>query len=191
MEERASIDCARVVRGTNSTAKAESFLAMIGSRALGSSRGLRNPMITQLPLSLAISSGSGRFTQARTSASGSRSERPIALAPAVSYSASGNPACTPAPVSIPISTPVATSFLTDSGVNATLASPGCVSRGTAILIGPYPLYAQRLVMITELLGETLFLKARICESATLPDKQKMNRDQHHRKRLGEFPNIPG
>src|SRR5882724_3721562 len=68
---------------------------------------------------------------------------------------------------MPTSAPVATSFLTDSGVNATRASPCCCSRGTAILICPFPLSAQNSVCYTENGQETLLLKAHIYKSMAL------------------------
>ncbi len=157
MEESASMDWARVVRGTNSTAKAVSFLVIIGSSAAGSSKGFRNPMMTTPAFNALKSPGSGRFTQARISAPASRLARSAIFAPAALNSASRKPARIPAPASMLTSTPVATSFLTDSGTNATRASPGCCSSGTAILIYLNPLSMQNSVSYTETTLRTIVL----------------------------------
>src|SRR5262245_25483268 len=172
MEESASIDCARVVRGISSTAKAVSCRDITGSSAAGSSKGLRKPMTTVPAFSFSKSEGSGRLTQASTSAPESRDTRSVNAAPAALYSSSRKPALSPAPASITTSTPPATSFLTDSGVKATRASPGCRSTGTAILIGQYPLQKKRYPTL-KLASETLFRNL-----ATWERWKCSGRDQH-------------
>src|SRR5579864_2033480 len=87
----------------------------------------------------------------------------------------------PAPFSTPTSAPAATSFLTDSGANATRASPCCCSLGTAILICPFPLSAKLGMVHPKYPGETLFLKAHIYKSMTLNGRACADCDEDHRR----------
>src|SRR5581483_5104682 len=138
IEESASIACARVLRGINSTANVVSFSPMAGSSAVGSSSGRRNPSTTDPGRIAAMYEGLGRCTHTSTSAAGSNCVRSVVtFAPAASYSRSLIPAASPAAASIHTSFLAAASFFTDSGTRATRASPGRVSRKTATRIGQH------------------------------------------------------
>src|SRR5260370_34930771 len=194
MEESASIDWARVMRGINSTANAVSCCATTGSKAAGSSRGLRKPTITAPAFSLLKSSGSGRFTQARTSAPASSDRRSVTLAPAALYSSSRKPAFLPAPASTATSTPLAASFLTDSGTNATRASPGCCSTGTAIRIGQLSSPGQKNRYRTRnSLAPSLLNKSKSLRKYVVYSKERHSScDDHHAPKnppctLGTWP----
>ena len=130
IEERASMACARVERGTSSIANAVTPASRNGRRLSGSSSGRRKP-ITAAPFrSRATSTGSGRFTQARRSHSARSAARfSFTAAPAAVKSASGKPASRPAPASTTTECPDATSFLTVSGARATRRSSGRISFG--------------------------------------------------------------
>ena len=129
-DESASIGCARVIRGTDSSANAVTPRAASASTPAWSESGSRKAISSWPERSRSRSSADGLRTLTTPSAShGSPS-----VAPASVYASSGNDAASPAPCSTTSSNPAAASFPTVSGTSATRRSPSVVSRGMPTLI---------------------------------------------------------
>ena len=129
-DESASIDCARVIRGTASIANATTPWACRRAMPSGSVSGSRKPISTMPGRSAATSSAPGLPTRTTASAPVRRLARSTRTMPASSYCPSGYPASTPAPRSTAMSNPDPASLAAASGINATRFSPGADSRGT-------------------------------------------------------------
>ena len=128
MEESASIDWARLMRGTNSMLKRVTWRAMAVASAEGASSGRRKPMTAAPDLSRAWSDALGALTTGIRSASPRMDGRsPVTVAPAAEYASSDAPAALPAPDSTTTVMPWARSDLRFSGNRATRVSPRAVS----------------------------------------------------------------
>ena len=131
---RASIDCAREMRGTSSSPN-DVMPASRSARTVASSvEGEVRPIVTAPRRSRAGVAGSS----GRTCSSTSRSPRPSGstiVAPACSYAASACPDASPAPCSTSTSNPRSASWRTVSGVTATRRSPVLRSLAMPTLTG--------------------------------------------------------
>src|ERR1700739_1978859 len=128
MEDRASIDWARLMRGTSSMLKRVTCRAMAGASAEGAASGRKKPMTAAPDLSRAWSDALGAMTTGITSALPRMEGRsPVTVAPALAYASSDAPAAFPAPDSTTTVMPWATSDFRLSGSKATRVSPGAVS----------------------------------------------------------------
>ena len=130
---RASIDCAREMRGTSSRESAVTPALAAASIESTDVVGERNEIVRAPFFSDFICSGERAVTDATTSAS--EITLPLfTVAPAAVYSTSVNPEATPAPVSITTSKPALVNLEIMSGTSATRASPGLISLATEIRI---------------------------------------------------------
>ena len=127
-EVSASMDCAREIRGTNSSENAvtPAFLAaeIESSEAVGE----RKEIVSAPFFNLASTAGSNAFTERTTSAL-ARSTAEETVAPAFRKSSSVACDCAPAPLSTSTDTPARINFPTTSGTVATRASPARFSAG--------------------------------------------------------------
>ncbi len=127
--------CARVMRGINSIANADTPASAIVFSAASLPYGSMIAMTSAPRLYCASSLASGRFTLMMMSASFSASA--LTVAPTAVNSESGRPDLMPAPGSIATSAPSALNFFTVSGEAATRGSDGSISLATAIFM-TYP-----------------------------------------------------
>ena len=134
-EDSASIGCARVIRGIDSSANPVTPRRVRRSMPSGSVSGWRNAIRIEPSASRSTSSADGFCTFTTPSASAKSSSRLTTPAPASRYSESEKLAASPAPCSTATSNPPAASFSTISGTSATRRSPTAVSFGTATLTG--------------------------------------------------------
>src|ERR1700722_11662277 len=137
-DERASMDCARLILGTRSRLYAVTPRLARTSTTSGCAAGCKK--LTRLTPSGSSSASStvGGCTRATTCASAmSDAASPTTVAPFSAYDSSLKEAAVPAPAWIDVSTPVADRRVTTSGTVATRLSPGRDSDGTASLTGEY------------------------------------------------------
>ena len=128
--DRASMRCARVMRGTASIASTVSLRAAIRSMSALFCAGQKKPISAAPGFIMSTSAGAGGRTFRIRSASAHRAAAVGAMrAPASAKSSSGKPAAVPAPVSMMTSRPSLRSFWTVSGEAATRRSRGNVSLG--------------------------------------------------------------
>src|SRR6476619_3226384 len=133
--ESASIDCARLIRGTDSIAKLVAPVCAIALIVSPAVSGARKPISTPLACSRSTSSALGGATLTTTSDSYTAPASSTIRASACSYCSSGIRAPAPAPRSTTTSRPSALSLPTTSGTNATRRSPSADSLGTPICTG--------------------------------------------------------
>ena len=135
-DDKTSIDCARVMRGTSSIASAVIFALVNAGRISSLAPGVRSEIRAHPLGRAAISSALGlrTFTTSCGAAALSPAASATSVAPAFSYVASGKPAAAPAPRSTRIWWPAVISFAAASGTSATRRSPETLSRKTPIFI---------------------------------------------------------
>ena len=128
-----SMDCARVVRGTSSSANSVAPVPATAFTSSGRANGATEPTTTwparRRDRSPLAGSASITFTCTSTSAAKTSSRLPV-RAPRSVNAASGYPARSPAPDSITTSKPALVSWGSAVGESATRVSPARFSRGT-------------------------------------------------------------
>src|SRR2546430_13251250 len=138
-DERASILCARLIRGTRSRLKALTFCFASALTASALAAGCRKLISTAPALRRPTSSGVGGCTLSTASLPRAVAAS-VTLAPTSMYAASLKKAEVPAPASIETCRPALTSPRAASGTSATRRSPARLSFGTPIFIMPAGLY---------------------------------------------------
>src|SRR5579875_258522 len=133
--ESASIACARLIRGTASSAKLITPARASAATPSPLVSGWRNPISTAPLRRQAISSWLGGATLSTTSQPRASAALATRRAPACSNCSSPISAPAPAPRSTSTSCESPASLRTTSGTSATRRSPGAVSFGTPIFIG--------------------------------------------------------
>src|SRR2546423_8123329 len=140
-EDRASILCARLIRGTRSRLKALTFCFASALTASALVAGCRKLINTAPVLRRPTSSGVGGCTLSTASLPRAVAAS-VTLAPTSMYAASLKKAEVPAPASIETCRPALTSPRAASGTSATRPSPARLSFGTPTFIMPPGSYVR-------------------------------------------------